>query len=173
MNSFDAVVCLLVVVAAVTGFNNGLLRSLATILGYVCAMPVAVAVASKLPVPAGAPAMPWGEKPAVVFGLFLAMGVLFGTLLRSALRETVGPSVRIADRLAGAMLGAVRIFLVAVTMVLIFDRLIPADRQPAFLSESHLRPILSIAAKRGLKSLPPDVADYLDQLKIDSRLDAP
>jgi membrane protein required for colicin V production len=173
MNSFDAVVCVLVIVAAVTGFNSGLLRSLATILGYVCAMPVAVSVASKFPGPAGAEAVPWAENPAVLFGLFLATGVLFGTLLRSALRETVGPSVRIADRLAGGVLGAVRILLVAVTMVLIFDRLIPDARLPAFLSESRLRPILLIAAQKGLKSLPPDVADYLDQLKKHAWLEAP
>jgi membrane protein required for colicin V production len=63
------------------------------------------------------------------------------------------------------VLGAVRILLLAVLMVLIFDRIIPADRQPAWLTESRLRPLLSVAGQQGLKSLPPDVTDYIDRLK--------
>jgi membrane protein required for colicin V production len=63
------------------------------------------------------------------------------------------------------MLGAVRIGLVAVTMVLIFDRIIPVDRQPGFLIGSKLRPILLVAGQKGLKSLPSDVTAYIDQLK--------
>jgi hypothetical protein len=55
--------------------------------------------------------------------------------------------------------------LLAVLMVLIFDRIIPANRQPAFLAESRLRPILSMAGQQGLRSLPPDVTDFVDQLK--------
>jgi membrane protein required for colicin V production len=74
------------------------------------------------------------------------------------------------DRLAGSALGAGRIGLVAVTMVVIFDQLIPADREPAFLSGSRLRPILSIAGRSGLKSLPPDVAAYIDRLKQNRRI---
>jgi membrane protein required for colicin V production len=41
MNIFDIVVCLASVVAIVTGFKAGLLRSAVTILAYVIAMPVA------------------------------------------------------------------------------------------------------------------------------------
>ena len=50
-------------------------------------------------------------------------------------------------------------------MVVIFDRIIPAGREPAFLKGSQLRPILSEAGQQGLKSLPPDVEDYIDHLK--------
>jgi len=42
MNSFDAVVYLGLVIAVVTGFNAGLLRSAVTILAYLIAMPIAV-----------------------------------------------------------------------------------------------------------------------------------
>jgi membrane protein required for colicin V production len=67
--------------------------------------------------------------------------------------------------MAGALLGAARIGLVAVLIVLIFDRIIPADRQPPFLVDSRLRPYLSAAAQKGLKSLPPEVDDYIARLK--------
>jgi membrane protein required for colicin V production len=59
----------------------------------------------------------------------------------------------------------VRIGLLAVLMVVIFDRIIPSNRQPPFLADSRLRPILSMAGQQGLKTLPPDVADFIDQLK--------
>jgi membrane protein required for colicin V production len=42
INSFDAVVLFITVVAVVMGFMTGMLRSLATILGYVAAAPVAM-----------------------------------------------------------------------------------------------------------------------------------
>jgi membrane protein required for colicin V production len=54
--------------------------------------------------------------------------------------------------------------------VLIFDQLVPADRQPAFLTGSHLRPLLSVAGQKGFKSLPPDVTAYIDRLKKDRRI---
>ncbi len=44
MNPFDAVVATVAIFAIVMGFNAGLLRSLATILGYLIAAPVAVAI---------------------------------------------------------------------------------------------------------------------------------
>ena len=44
-------------------------------------------------------------------------------------------------------------------MVLIFDRIIPANSQPQFLVTSHLRPILSVAGQQGVKKLPPDIVD--------------
>ncbi len=165
MNVFDAVICLLATVAALFGFKIGLLRSLAIILGYVSAMPVAIAIAAKLSVFAVTPDPTWADNPTVLFAIFLATGALFGALLRVAVNEIVGADVPMVDRLAGATLGVVRIGLVAMTLVLIFDRLIPADRQPAFLSGSRLRPILAVAAASGLKSLPPEVADSLDRLK--------
>ena len=48
MNSFDAVVYLGLLIAVVTGFNTGLLRSAITILAYLFAMPIAVAATSLL-----------------------------------------------------------------------------------------------------------------------------
>ena len=67
-------------------------------------------------------------------------------------------------------LGAVRVGLVAITLVLIFDQLVPSDRQPAFLTGSLLRPLLSEAGQMGFKSLPPDVAAYVDRIKKDRRI---
>ena len=69
------------------------------------------------------------------------------------------------DRMAGAMLGFVRVALLAVLIVLIFERIIPSGREPAFLKGSQLRPILSAAGQAGLRSLPPEVADTIDRLK--------
>jgi len=41
MNIFDAAIYLGLIVAVVTGFNAGFLRSLVTILAYLVAMPIA------------------------------------------------------------------------------------------------------------------------------------
>jgi membrane protein required for colicin V production len=165
MNSFDAVIYVLVIVAVIAGFRSGLLRSVATILGYLAAAPIALVSAPRLvPVLADLFQMPF-QTWVVFCGLFLVTGFVLGTLLRSAVSAIVGPTVSLPDRAAGSVLGAVRIVLLAVLMVLIFDRIIPTNRQPPFLADSRLRPILSMAGVQGLKSLPPDVADYIDQLK--------
>jgi membrane protein required for colicin V production len=165
MNSFDAAIYVVVIVAVIAGFKSGLLRSVATILGYVAAMPIALVSAPRLvPVLAGVFQMPFYTW--VVFcGVFLVSGIVLGALLRLAVSEIVGPTVSLPDRVAGSVLGAVRIGLLAVLMVLIFDRIIPTDRQPSFLAGSRLRPILSTAGQKGLRSLPPDVVDYIDRLK--------
>ena len=97
--------------------------------------------------------------------IFVVAGLLLSALLRVAVSETVGEHVSIPDRLAGSVLGAVRIALLAVLMVVIFDRIIPSGRDPPFLAGSRLRPLLSMAGAQGLKTLPPDVADYIDRLK--------
>jgi membrane protein required for colicin V production len=68
------------------------------------------------------------------------------------------------------MLGAVRVGLVAITLVLIFDQLVPIDRQPAFLVGSQLRPLLSTAGQKGFRSLPPDIAATIDRLKQTQRI---
>lgn len=166
MNSFDLVVILCAVVAMVMGFRSGLLRSMATILGYLCAMPIALVTApalgsfltEQLRMP---PAPGW----AVFCGIFLVSGIMLAALMRTAINELVGETVSIPDRVAGATLGAMRIGLLAVLMVVIFERIIPPDRQPPFLKESWLRPMLSVAGQLGLKSLPPDVAETIDRLK--------
>ena len=84
--------------------------------------------------------------------------------------KMVGPDVSIPDRIAGALLGAFRIVLLAVLLVLVFDRMIPSGREPAFLKESQWRPVLSSAAQYGLQSLPPEVEDYIDRLKRQRRI---
>lgn len=167
MNTFDLVVCLVTLVAIVTSFNAGLLRSVASILGYITTTPLALAAASWI-APAKAGQFSPGDLAdgSLVFCIvFVAGGLVFGTLLRKGIDETIGPAKSIPDRLAGAVLGFVRIGLVATTIVLIFDRIIPADREPAFLQGSQVRPVLSAAGRMGLKSLPPEIVTYIDQLK--------
>jgi membrane protein required for colicin V production len=171
MNSFDAVVFLALVAATVSGFNAGLLRSAVTILAYLFAMPIAVWVMSLLSTGnVGKPGSPLLQNSPLLFGVFLITGIVLGKLMRMALDESVGSETGIGDRLAGAALGAVRIALIAITLVLIFDQLVPSDRQPAFLAGSQLRPLLSVAGQKGFKSLPPDVVAYIDRLKRDRRI---
>jgi membrane protein required for colicin V production len=166
INPFDAAVYLCLIVAVVFGFKSGLLRSLATIFGYLAAAPVTVAL-----VPGVSPLLAdrFELSPAqillVVFAIFVVLGILLGALLRRLVSAVVGPQVSAPDRMAGAVLGAVRIGLVAVLLVVIFDRIIPPDREPGWLTDSRLRPILSRAGQQGLKSLPPDVAEFIDRLK--------
>ncbi len=171
MNPFDAAIYLCLLVAVVFGFNSGLLRSLATILGYVAATPVAVGTAPALSLfLSDRFKLPPGSNVLVLFGILLVTGMVFGALLRRAVGDLAGPQVGILDRFGGAVLGAVRVGLLAVLMVVIFDRIIPVNRQPAFLTGSQLRPFLSLAGRAGLKSLPPDVADFIDRLKRERRI---
>lgn len=166
INLFDAAVYFCLAVAVIAGFRSGLLRSMATIFGYLAAMAMAVAMTPRLAqFLIDGFHMPPGQTWAVYVGIFLGAGILLGALLRLAISELVGADVSAPDRVAGAMLGAVRVALLAVLIVIVFDRLIPAGREPAFLKGSQLRPILSAAGQQGLKSLPPDVEDYIDHLK--------
>ena len=166
INPFDAAIYLCLAVAMIAGLRSGLLRSLATIFGYLAAAPVAVAAAPYLtPVLTEQFRLPPAQVWLAYFGVFLVVGFVLGALLRIAIGELVGPDISAPDRAAGAMLGAVRIVLLAVLMVVIFDRVIPAGREPAFLTGSQLRPLLSQAGQAGLKSLPPDIAEYIDRLK--------
>ena len=171
MNSFDAVVYLALVVAVVVGFNAGLLRSAITILAYLFATPLALWIMSLVsPMIGGEPGASLTQSSLLFFGIFLGVGMLLGKLARMALDEAIGSEAGIGDRLAGAALGAVRVGLVAITLVLIFDQLVPIDRQPAYLTGSQLRPLLSIAGQRGFRSLPPDIAAYIDRLKQERRI---
>jgi len=171
MNSFDVVVYAGLAIAVVTGFNAGLLRSAVTILAYLIAMPVAVwAMSLVSPDSTGQPGSLWAQNPLLFFGTFLALGIVLGKLMRMALDEIIGPETGLADRLAGAALGAVRVGLVAVTLVLIFDQLVPLDRQPQYLAGSTLRPLLSAAGQSGFRSLPPDLVATIDRLKRDRRI---
>jgi len=166
MNSFDVGVYAGLAVAAVTGFNTGLLRSAITILAYLIAAPIAVlAISAIAPQISGAAGSPLTQNWGLFFGVYLAIGIGIAKLMRIVLDETVGSEAGIGDRLGGAVLGAVRVGLVATTLVLIFDQLVPGNRQPAFLNGSHLRPLFSAAGQRGVRSLPPDIAATIDRLK--------
>jgi len=165
-NLFDLAIYVCLFVAVVMGFMTGLLRSLATIFGYVSGMGVA-AVAAPRPTPFLTTYLKMATPQTwVVFvAVFVAAGALISALLRLAVSEMVGPNVSIPDRIAGAFLGAFRIVLLAVLLVLVFDRMIPPGREPGFLKGSQWRPVLSSAAQYGLQSLPPEVEDYIDRLK--------
>jgi membrane protein required for colicin V production len=166
MNLFDAAVYFCLLIAIVLGFNSGLLRSLATILGYVLATPIALGTAPALSLLLTQRfKLPPVWNGLVLFGLLFVIGVIFSALLRRAVGDLVGSQVGILDRFGGAVFGAVRVGLLAVVIVLIFDRIIPANSQPPFLVGSKLRPFLSVAAQQGLKTLPPDVIAYIDRLK--------
>ena len=170
-NLFDLAIYVCLFVAVVIGFMTGLLRGLATIFGYVCGMGVAVVAAPKLTsllasYMKSAPPPTW----IVLIAAFVVTGAVIGALLRLAVGEMVGPNVSIPDRIAGALLGAFRIVLLAVLLVLVFDRTIPSGREPAFLKRSQWRPVLSSAAQYGLQSLPPEVEDYIDRLKRQRRI---
>jgi membrane protein required for colicin V production len=163
---FDAVIYVLIILAVVMGFISGLLRSMATILGYVIATPLAFGLAPALSFFLTTQLdMPPAYKGIVLAGLLLVLGMIFAALLRRALSDVTGPRVSIPDRIAGAALGAVRIGLVAVLIVVIFDRIIPRGVEPTFLAGSQLRPPLSAAGQAGVKALPPEATAYIDRLK--------
>jgi membrane protein required for colicin V production len=172
MNGFDAAVLVALVVAVATGFNAGLLRSAVTILAYLIAMPITVWVMTLIAttVDRQSGVAPWSQNLLLFFAIFFVAGAALGKTMRMMLDDAVGPSVGIGDRLAGASLGAVRVGLLAVTMVLVFDQLVPSYRQPEWLAGSQLRPLLSAAGQRGFRSLPPDITAYIDRLKRDRQI---
>jgi membrane protein required for colicin V production len=171
MNSFDIVVLLGLVIAVVTGFNTGLLRSVVTILAYLSAMPLALWVMSTIAPQLGSQfEQPLAQNWGFCVGVFLAAGMGFGKLARIALDETIGSELGIVDRLSGAALGALRVGLIATSVVLVFDQLIPAGREPAFLKGSQLRPLFSAAGQKGFRSLPPELAATIDRLKQQRRI---
>ena len=148
------------------GYRSGLLRSLATIFGYLLAAPVAVVAVPKLaPLITTQPLSPDGPGIVLFAAVFLGVGVVTAALLRSAVGMAAGDDVSVPDRAAGAVLGAVRVLLLAVLMVLIFERIIPPKREPAWLAQSQLRPLLATAGEQGVRTLPPDVVAHIDRLK--------
>jgi membrane protein required for colicin V production len=170
MSPFDAAVLGIALVAVVTGFGSGLLRSLATILAYVIAAPVALAVSPAIAnwlttralLPPDTAPLLLSLLPVIVL---LAIGIVLGALMRAAVGGATSGQTIFIDRVLGALLGAVRIGLVAVLLVLIFERIIPPGREPDWLKESRLRPYLSTAGEMGLRALPPEAAGYIDRLK--------
>jgi membrane protein required for colicin V production len=168
VNLFDAVVYAAAILAIVMGFRAGLLRSLTTIIAYIIAAPIAVALTPRLIALAPGLTMTPEKTSLALCAVLLAVGALISALLRTAVSEVTGAQIGVADRLGGAVLGAVRTALLAVLMILIFDRIIPAGRDPPFLADSKLRPYLSAAGQRGLKALPPEVDAYIERLKRQS-----
>ena len=165
-NWFDLAIYVCLFVAVVTGFMTGLLRSLATIFGYIAGMAVAVAAAPRVtPLLTSYLKMPTPQTWIVIVAIFIAAGVVLSALLRLAVSEMVGPNISVPDRIAGAALGAFRIVLLAILLVVVFDRVIPPGLEPTFLKGSQWRPVLSRAAEHGLQSLPPEVEAYIDRLK--------
>ncbi|HET7910855.1 MAG TPA: CvpA family protein [Pseudolabrys sp.] len=165
-NWFDLAIYVCLFAAVVMGFMTGLLRSLATIFGYIAGMGIAVAVAPCItPLLTSTLKMPTLQTWLVIVAIFVAAGAVLSALLRLALNEMVGPNISVPDRIAGAALGALRIALLAILLVVVFDRAIPPGQEPAFLKGSQWRPVLSSAAERGLHHLPPDVEAYIDRLK--------
>jgi membrane protein required for colicin V production len=170
MNGFDMAVYAGFLIAVVSGFSTGLVRSAVTILAYLVAMPIAVWVMSFVPPLDGNTNSPLMQNWGFFLGAFLIIGMALGKLARITVDEMIGSEAGIVDRVGGAALGAVRVALVATSVVLVFDQLIPSDRQPAFLKGSQLRPIFSAAGQRGFRSLPPEVAATIDRLKHERRI---
>lgn len=164
MSPFDIAVGLAAVVAIIFGFRSGLLRSAATIAGYLCAAPFAVKGTALASQALGAE-LSGGQTSLIFFGILVLFGIAIGAGLCAAIDELSGMEIGLPDRLAGSALGVIRVGLIAVTLVLVFDRIIPAGRDPSFLAGSHLRAMFSLAAQRGLKSLPPETAAFIDQIK--------
>jgi membrane protein required for colicin V production len=174
-NAFDVGLLLALAVSALAGWRVGLIRSLASILGYLSAAPLAVAVSSRVSAPGGALAAIEASGGGVGdFGTFLAIllaaGLIIGALLRFAADDLFGRGVHPADRAAGALVGLVRVSMVAIFVIAVFDRLLPDDRQPGLLRYSRLKPVLSLCGRLGLRSLPPELAAQIDRIKKDRRI---
>jgi membrane protein required for colicin V production len=171
MNSFDLIVILASVGAIAAGFSAGLLRSTATILAHLIAVPTAVFLLSLVPADGYAKlGSQSGPSWPIFFAVFLIASLVLGKCMRVAIDDAVGGEIGLGDRFAGAALGAVRAAIVAITFVMAFDQLAPANVQPAYLANSQLRPILSAAAQKGFASLPPDIVAYVDRLKRERRI---
>ncbi len=165
-NPFDGAAYLCLAVAVIAGLRSGLMRSLATIAGYLIAAPVAVAVTPYLvPLVNARLQLTPAQLPLLFFAVFFVIGFLLAALMRGAVGEITGHRIGVVDRAAGAFLGAIRVVLLAVLIVMVFDRIIPPGREPEFLAQSKLRPILSEAGRQGLRQLPPDVAEFIDRVK--------
>ena len=108
---------------------------------------------------------PLMQNAGFFLGAFLVIGMVIGKLARIPVDEAIGTDIGLVDRLSGAALGAVRVGLVATSIVLVFDQLIPSYRQPAFLQDSQLRPIFSAAGQKGVRALPPELTATIDRLK--------
>src|SRR5260221_13558607 len=103
MNAFDAAVISVVIVLALLGFRAGLLRSLADILGFVVAAPLAVALTPyfvSAAASAVAPGSPWGNNSLMFLGVFLIGGLLVAQLIRQMVTGLAGDDIHLFDRFA-------------------------------------------------------------------------
>jgi membrane protein required for colicin V production len=164
MNTFDIAVFLGLAIAVGTGFGTGLIRSAITIVAYIVAMPIAVWVMSFVPPLTENYNSPLMQNAGFFLGAFLVIGMVLGKLARIPIDEAIGEP-GFVDRLCGAALGAVRVGLVATSIVLVFDQLIPSYRQPAFLQDSQLRPFFSAMGQKGVRALPPELTAAIDRLR--------
>ena len=165
MNGFDLAVYAGLLIAVVSGFSTGLVRSGVTILAYIVAMPIAVWVMSFVPPLTENANSPLMQNAGFFLGAFLVIGMVLGKLARIPVDEAIGTDIGLVDRFGGAALGAVRVGLVATSVVLVFDRLIPSYRQPAFLQDSQLRPFFSAMGQKGVRALPPELTATIERLK--------
>jgi membrane protein required for colicin V production len=164
INPFDAAVYICLLIARIFGLHAGLLRSLATIIGYVAAIAVVAATPPLAQIVSERFNLPGPRLDPIPDALPRRRHAAERNLALCGERGG-RQRVIVPDRLAGAILGAVRVGLLAVVLVLVFDRIIPAGRDPLFLAGSRLRPILSVAGREGLRTLPPEVVDMIDRLK--------
>jgi membrane protein required for colicin V production len=170
MNPFDAAVLGLAFLALVMGFSSGLLRSLATILAYVVAAPVALAVSPSVSSWLNTQRFLSADQMQLLisvtpFLILVIVAMVLGTLMRGAVSGVTGGHMVLADRMLGAVLGMARIGLLAITFVLILEQMIPQAREPDWLKQSQLRPYLSAAGAQGLRALPPQAMDYVERFK--------
>ena len=165
MNTFDIAVLLGLAIAMGTGFSTGLIRSAITILAYIVAMPITVWAMSFVPPLTENTNSPLMQNAGFFLGAFLVIGMVIGRLARIPIDEAIGTNIGLVDRFGGAALGAVRVGLVATSIVLVFDQLIPSYRQPAFLQDLQLRPFFSAAGQKGIRALPPELTATIDRLK--------
>ncbi len=153
INLFDAVIYAAALITAFTGFNAGLIRSTVVILGYLSAMllPQSWPPARPRSVHSGPDIGAVGREFAGVFWRLPHRGIeAIGGLLRVAINDMLGPGITLPDRLAGSALGIARCRSCGWDgLVVVFDRIILNDRQPAILRESSLKPILSCAGQNG------------------------
>src|SRR5215467_14143360 len=100
-NWFDLAIYICLFVAVVVGFMTGLLRSLATIFGYIAGMGVAEAP-RVTPLLTTHLKIPTVQTWIVIVAIFVAAGAGLSALLRLALNEMVGPNISVPDHVAGA-----------------------------------------------------------------------
>jgi membrane protein required for colicin V production len=165
MNTFDLAVGMGLLVAVFSGFSTGLVRSTITIVAYLFAMPIAVWVMSYVPPLDERYASPLGHNVGFFVGAFLLIGMALGKCARMLVDEAIGDEPGIADRLGGAVVGALRVGLVATSVVLVFDRIVPIRAEPSFLVGSKLRPLFSELGRKGFRSLPSEAVAAIDRLK--------